>query len=223
MSVYAVSDIHGNYNVWQKIKEKLKPEDTLYILGDCADRGKDGWKIIKEAFVRPNTYYIKGNHEDMLAGAIREICVDDYPGDSYQNLIYNGGESTFSSWMADGSKFEWSFKLNKLPEHLTYTNAAGQIFELTHAGFTPPLNEFKDLIWSRQHFRHPWPQGFDNVYIVHGHTPSPYLAEKLGIEEHINEPLVYADGHKICIDNLTVRTGAAILYNLDTMTFELIK
>jgi hypothetical protein len=159
----------------------------------------------------------------MLAGAIREICKDDYPGDSYQNLIYNGGESTFSSWMADGSKFEWSFKLNKLPEHLTYTNAAGQIFELTHAGFTPPLNEFKDLIWSRRHFRQPWPQGYDNVYILHGHTPSPYLAEELGIEGRINEPLVYADGHKICIDNLTVRTSAAILYNLDTMTFELIK
>ena len=26
MSVYAVSDIHGNYNVWQKIKEKLMVE-----------------------------------------------------------------------------------------------------------------------------------------------------------------------------------------------------
>ena len=48
MSVYALSDLHGNLNIWKKIKEFLKPEDKVYFLGDAADRGDYGWEIIKE-------------------------------------------------------------------------------------------------------------------------------------------------------------------------------
>lgn len=39
MSVYAVSDLHGMYELYQKISDFLKPEDKVYCLGDCGDRG----------------------------------------------------------------------------------------------------------------------------------------------------------------------------------------
>ena len=48
MSVYCAADWHGNYWVWEKVKEILKPDDILCFLGDAADRGPDGWRIIKE-------------------------------------------------------------------------------------------------------------------------------------------------------------------------------
>ena len=64
MSNYVVTDLHGRYDLWEKIINKLQPEDTLYCLGDCADRGPDGWKIIAEAFANPQVVYLKGNHED---------------------------------------------------------------------------------------------------------------------------------------------------------------
>ena len=41
MSVYAVSDLHGQLELYFKIKDFLKPEDYVYCLGDCGDRGKE--------------------------------------------------------------------------------------------------------------------------------------------------------------------------------------
>ena len=65
MSVYALSDLHGNLNIWKKIKEFLKPEDKVYFLGDAADRGDYGWEIIKEIIKDNRFIYIKGNHQNM--------------------------------------------------------------------------------------------------------------------------------------------------------------
>ena len=40
---YVVSDVHGNYNLLVKLLNKIKfsRQDTLYILGDVIDKGKD--------------------------------------------------------------------------------------------------------------------------------------------------------------------------------------
>ena len=48
MGVYAISDLHGNYELWTKVKEWLKPSDKLFCLGDNIDRGNDGIKIVQE-------------------------------------------------------------------------------------------------------------------------------------------------------------------------------
>ena len=42
MATYACSDLHGNWELWAEIKKFLKPDDTLYYLGDATDRGPDG-------------------------------------------------------------------------------------------------------------------------------------------------------------------------------------
>ena len=34
MSTYCVADLHGCYSIWKQIKNFLKEDDTLYILGD---------------------------------------------------------------------------------------------------------------------------------------------------------------------------------------------
>lgn len=46
--IYAVSDIHGCYNKYQKLLKKINfgSNDTLYILGDVINRGSDGFKIL---------------------------------------------------------------------------------------------------------------------------------------------------------------------------------
>ena len=72
MSNYAISDLHGNKKLWERAKSFLKPEDTLYVLGDCADRLPDGWDIIKDCLKMPNVVYIRGNHEQMLIDAWKE-------------------------------------------------------------------------------------------------------------------------------------------------------
>ena len=45
--IYAMSDLHGCYDKYTKMLEKINfsDNDTLYILGDIVDRGPDGIKI----------------------------------------------------------------------------------------------------------------------------------------------------------------------------------
>ena len=63
MAVYAFSDLHGQYDLWRQIKEFCKPDDKLYFLGDAADRGSDGVRIMVELLADPRIIYLKGNHE----------------------------------------------------------------------------------------------------------------------------------------------------------------
>ena len=63
--VYAMSDLHGCYDLYIKMLEKIKfsDEDTLYILGDVTDRGEDGIKILQDKMKRKNVVPILGNHD----------------------------------------------------------------------------------------------------------------------------------------------------------------
>ena len=60
MSFYVCSDLHGEGKLWYKIKEFLKPTDNLICLGDCIDRGPDGWRILKEMLLDERVHLLKG-------------------------------------------------------------------------------------------------------------------------------------------------------------------
>ena len=77
MSTYVISDIHGQYNSYKKMLEKIKfsSKDFLYVLGDCIDRGPDGINVIKDIMKRDNAELILGNHEVMLLNSIEHICI----------------------------------------------------------------------------------------------------------------------------------------------------
>ena len=89
MATYAISDLHGRMDLFRQVKEFLQPEDVVYVLGDCGDRGPAGWELIKTIYEDPQFIYLMGNHEDMLVDAMR--------GDK-QLCFYNGGKDTFRSW-----------------------------------------------------------------------------------------------------------------------------
>lgn len=216
MSVYAISDIHGQYSIWEQAKEILKPEDTLYVLGDCGDRGKDGGKIILEALHNPQVKYIKGNHEDILYDALMKPVWHNV------NLLFcNGGESTFDYFINWGVEDKTAFckEINNLPLHLVYKNTKGQQIHMTHAGFS--YNEDsspRNLLWDRFHFQYFDKNIPEDVYILHGHTPIESLIKFIKRDYQWNgeSAFFYNNGHKIDIDTGTYRTNKSILFNLDT-------
>lgn len=62
--IYVTSDIHGNLDRYKKLKEALiTEEDTLYIIGDVLDRGKQGFAILDDVMASPNVHLLMGNHE----------------------------------------------------------------------------------------------------------------------------------------------------------------
>ena len=222
MATYAVSDLHGCLKAYKKIKQMLKPEDKVYCLGDCGDRGPDPWETIKAVATDSQFIYIKGNHEDMLIKAAREIIDDEYGGDKQRLLEQNGGGRTLDELLFEDNPQLWVNHLNRLPTHLTYTNTNGQEVFLCHAGCSLWSDEDSipcdyDLIWDRDHY-------FDtssllnNTIVVHGHTPFWYIAEDLNINipDDQFEAFKYANGKKYCIDAGTYATGVSILLNLDT-------
>lgn len=232
MSVYAISDLHGCLNLYKQVKAFLKPEDKVYCLGDCGDRGPNSWETIKAVAADPQFIYLMGNHESILVAAMCSILDKPQVGDSifYHNpeslLAMNGGAETLNSWIKEGQNPEWIDYLNSLRRIDFYKNTTGINIILNHAGFTPdsPPNDY-DLVWSRSHFWAPWPKGYDNVVVVHGHTPCEYLSKDLNMvhgPEHrkdwapIDGAIWYADGHKIDIDMGSFNTGTTLLFDLDT-------
>ena len=223
MAVYAVSDIHGNGSLWNAIKDFLKPEDTLYILGDCGDRGPDGWSIICDALEMDNVIYLMGNHEQMLYNALMEQLKPEEERDLLERrrLFYNGGKKTYN----DAYKNGFHNKLNKLgllPYWEVYINSQGVRIILTHAGFTPTADKnyfppYEDLIWNRDHFWDEWDEeNNSNVVCVHGHSPVPYLASELIMKVEEPRALWYCNNHKVCIDMGTYNTNITVLLDLDT-------
>ena len=67
MATYIISDIHGEYDLFIELldKIKLKKEDTLYILGDVLDRGPNPIKTLRKLMEMPNAVCMVGNHELM--------------------------------------------------------------------------------------------------------------------------------------------------------------
>ena len=53
---YVMSDIHGSSTRFESIMKQieLKPEDTLYVLGDVIDRRKDGIRILRKIMSMDN-------------------------------------------------------------------------------------------------------------------------------------------------------------------------
>jgi predicted phosphodiesterase len=222
MSVYAVSDLHGELDLLLKIKEFLNPEDTVYCLGDCGDRGPWPWEVIKMVYEDPQFIYLKGNHEDMLIDSMKEFITCGASFSEFYLLASNGGSETFQEWKHEKNKEEWIKKLENLPVIEKYINKDNQEIILTHSGFTPRegmIHRDEDYIWNRHHFYNEWDFiNFPNTIIVHGHTPLPYLYEYIDPrkEEIPFKAAWYCSNHKVDIDLGSFFTGATVLLNLDT-------
>lgn len=65
--IYAVSDLHGCYDKYMKLLERLNKtsDDSLYILGDIVDRGSEGIKILLDLINRKNVFSCRGNHDHL--------------------------------------------------------------------------------------------------------------------------------------------------------------
>ena len=245
MSTYVSSDWHGNLWVWEYIKEILKPNDILYFLGDAADRGHDGWTIIKQLIDDKRVIYLKGNHEDLMVKAIgnSKLSLGDYYFNKDLELWYwNGGQVTHKELINDNlskdKKIEYLQKIKELPFCCVYHNQIGFDILLSHAGCDnmEDANEWpeKDFLWDRSHYliANSW-LGKDNEIIIHGHTPIPYLLKDQAyytksfkndiIESYRHGAYWYAQGHKACIDTGVIFTNETVLLNLDTFEEIIIK
>lgn len=65
MATYVCSDLHGQYDLFLKLLNKISfsPNDTLYILGDIIDKGSKSLALLDYIRQKSNIHCILGNHE----------------------------------------------------------------------------------------------------------------------------------------------------------------
>lgn len=188
---YVISDIHGCFDQYQALLEKInfQDTDTLYVLGDVIDRRPGGIRILQDMMLRPNVIPLLGNHElnaavcmPWLMGEITEESLaklDETHLGALQDWLSSGGGCTLTA-LAELSQEEREDILSYLREFSLYEEieVGGRSFVLVHAGldnFAPDkgLEDYtpEELLFCRPEL--------DTVYwpdrtVIFGHTPTWY-------------------------------------------------
>lgn len=114
MSVYCISDIHGQYELFEQMLKKINfnNNDILYILGDIIDKGPDVYEIYHYIITHDNVIPLKGNHEYMAEQAIK------YNYNRSMWIYYNFGIDTLKSFKNHLIQFQYEFEDEKGKEIL---------------------------------------------------------------------------------------------------------
>lgn len=192
MAAYVIADIHGQYDMFMELTEKigLRDSDTLYILGDVVDRGPHPVKTLRKLMEMPNVVCLTGNHELMaveclqfLMRDVEDITMDASDVEMLDNLLtwqYNGGQTTIDEFRALDRETRQAV-YDFIREFLIYEelSAGGREYLLVHAGlgnFSPEKEmedySLRDLIWKRADYD---TQYFEDVFVITGHTPTQLI------------------------------------------------
>lgn len=226
--VYALSDLHGNYNLWEQISSFCDSSDKIFYLGDAIDRGKDNLLTLTSLLIDKRVTFLLGNHEEYLLNYLEKM--------SKMNNIewfYNGGEQTFKECglLSDLEREYLIDSLKNCSLYYVYTNKNNQKILLSHAGCNLKADcdlkkvRKEDFLWSRDHFHKKWNfKDHANLYMVHGHTPVQVLQESFFNKKILKDEVIkYAEGHKFDIDLGSFFSKKAALLDLDTFKIEYFK
>lgn len=195
--LYVISDIHGHYDKYLEILQKIEfsADDTLYVLGDVIDRGPDGCRILQDMMDRSNVVPILGNHE-FTAAVCLPWLMEEVTDLSLASLsetqiaalsewICNGGGPTLRA-LKQLSQAEREDLLEYLQDMDLYAEvtAGGRRFLLVHAGLDQfsrekPLEDYElqDFLFCRPD----WNTAFyEDRYLLYGHTPTRLLLQQAG-------------------------------------------
>ncbi len=209
--IYVMSDIHGELDKFERMLKKidLRPEDTLYVIGDVVDRGPHPIGVLSVMMCYPNIIPIMGNHELMALRSLDQLedrvtdeflntlSVDDYH--NLQNWILCGGSSTIKEFQRLNQE-ERGVVLDYLEDFSSYevVNTANTEYYLIHAGFRnfsrkKALYEYEitDLVWTRTNYDEMY---YPDRIVITGHTPTQ------NIKGNPNPGYIYRNANNIAID-----------------------
>lgn len=211
MSTFVMSDLHGNYNAYIKMIEKIdfKQGDRLYILGDILDRGPNPIKIVLDLMKRTNVEVLAGNHCVMaceclafLMQEITEKSVEKLDVEMVEKLLawqLNGAMSTTDEFHKCDKRTQKAI-VDFISDFELYheVEVNGSKFVLVHAGlgyFSPDKElwkyELDELVWERTDYNKVY---FEDKYLVTGHTPT------LLIDDNPRPGFIYKANNNIAID-----------------------
>jgi serine/threonine protein phosphatase 1 len=199
---YAMSDIHGCYDKYMQMLEKIKfcDNDTLYVLGDIIDRGTQPVKILQDMSMRANVIPVMGNHEFYAHEILTRLFIELKDGDfshlfpaerehlaweisEWTDMTKIGGYSTLEDFRALPQD-ERIFLLEYIEDFSLYEvlQIKKQRYILTHSGLpdnatlsTLHLFDAYDFSIAATDYNEPFP---GDVILVTGHIPTFVLDDE---------------------------------------------
>ncbi|HEY1122235.1 MAG TPA: metallophosphoesterase family protein [Haloferula sp.] len=189
MKTFVIGDIHGYLHALDSLLDAvpITADDLLIFLGDYVDKGPDTKGVLDrlvDLSSRPNTIFLRGNHDQMLLDA----HLDPVTHSIWESL---GGDDPLISY-GDGESSEL---IQRIPESHWHFLAETCVdfhederFIFVHAGIRPHLS--------------PQEEDADHLHWLTLSTAQPHLSQRTVICGHsVQASGQIADyGHTICID-----------------------
>ena len=219
---YVISDIHGEYELFVKLLDKIgfSDKDEMYICGDLIEKGRSSVKLLELVSAMPNIYCIQGNHEfDFL---------------SHYSCLMMRAESDFDAVLerlqqrlgSDGPPLTWELIdwLDALPLYIEKED-----FICVHAGIPTdndgklvPLDEVDPvlLVYDRR-FKSEEVKHNGEKCVFFGHTPTDAVCGEDRILSYVRDgvdhPQSIKDYYKIHLDMNSWQSGILGCFNVDTL------
>jgi len=196
MRVYAIGDVHGQYEMLRTCHNMIKedrarigdPDACVVHLGDYTDRGLKSRQVLDYLIagltVGEPWICLKGNHDRMFRMFRDDPHIQDHVLRADLTWLHErlGGNTTLASYGINLDELSvdqaWENR-DQIPDaHWAFLDGLETVFQnddlyFTHAGIKPgvPLDQQieDDLIWIRKPFHDD--QSDHGKLIVHGHTP----------------------------------------------------
>jgi len=193
--IYAVGDIHGQYKKLIVLLTRLEDHgmtaaDTLVFVGDYVDRGPNVAGVLNTLIdlkaTRPNTIFIRGNHEQMMLDARQrfdpKFDADNSCGntESGQYWFTEGATETLKSYGPQTGRRWWELVPDGHWEFMRETQMEFHQhgYTFVHAGVVPPGKTWAwgdfaadPRLWIRYEFISS-DSDFGGQTIIFGHTPT---------------------------------------------------
>ena len=205
--IYAVGDIHGRFDEWIQMKNRIESEDpdaTFILVGDIEDRGPKPCEMIRWAMenitIDRKYQMIKGNHEDGKVSWWRRVKnYAEYDKVNLNNFCYTSyiiEQYGFDQYMWDsGVSSAEMEKIIVWMDNLPYykdIDVNGQRFIIVHANMYHTFfvnGKIKENLRNVEKEFILWDRNSDGFYdvdaiLINGHTPTifdeafPYNVDK---------------------------------------------
>lgn len=211
---YVLSDIHGHERRFRSILGQicLRPEDTLYILGDVIDRNSGGIRILRQIMAMPNAKMLLGNHEYMMLRALGRPYDDNTDdGRAMEHWYRNGGSVTHQQFKFQPKTVRREILDYLLSLPLCYDlEIKGTRYKLVHGAPAESFDhdpkyrgEIHFAVWKRWDAGDVFPTGYTMIF---GHTPTKHYQDcvpmalwRQGTHIGIDCGSAYPEGRLCCL------------------------
>lgn len=212
---YFISDIHGEYDLFVSLLEKIRfsVSDSLFVLGDMIDKGNDSIQVLKELYSMQNATCILGNHEYDFLKYYRSVMMNATSGfdlvlKKLQGYFPNDRETL--TW----ELIDWMYDLKSFVNTDEYLGVHAGV-PLEPDGRIKPIEcaSIEQLVYDRN-FKNIDTFVNDKRTVLYGHTPTSYLNGEGGIMRYPRESGIGYS--RIHIDTGVYLTGILGCYCFDT-------